>query len=439
MKATLDVALEEEALASTRMLMATFTVYMRKAPRLRTSAIIGSLLDGDQTRRENIAAITWNACGMEEGGIDDMIAHLEQKEQWDVVMMQEGPYGKTETYRNATGGHAFFTGACPDWKRSISILIHKRWLERGAQLSFTTCGQRIGFLDAAVGTSRYRFTSAHAPHREQTDDEYEAFLAMVEETVLHARRNQRMSVVGIDANAILGARCLNDDGSIIGDYGIGFRNERGFDFASWVHGARLTAAATLQRKEWGQTWTHLPWGTGNQRQINFILCDEIRHEDLAEVGITDILDGKSDHRAPYANISAHNRVRPQRRRTKVKVGWAPQLDEHDHPAEYHRALDQHLSSLNADEDPTLAIVTATLETGTSTSSSKREHSREVAELSEDRRNANDPDVRKDLSKQLWKALRRQRRQRHDEELTQLAEAGAGMAKLRRQQAKRTGI
>ena len=74
---------------------------------------------------------------MEEGGIDDMIAHLEQMEQWDVVMMQEGPYGKNETYRTVKGGHVFFTGACPDWKRSISILIHKRRLERGAQLSFT--------------------------------------------------------------------------------------------------------------------------------------------------------------------------------------------------------------------------------------------------------------------------------------------------------------
>ena len=51
----------------------------------------------------------------------------------------------------------------------------------------------------------------------------------------------------------------------------------------------------------------------------------------------------------------------------------------------------------------------------------------------------DPDARKDLSKQLWKLLRRERRQRHGEEFVRLANQGAGLSKLKQHQSRQSGI
>ena len=72
----------------------------------------------------------------------------------------------------------------------------------------------------------------------------------VEEMVMDGRRNRRMDIIGIDANAILGDGAPSDRVNIIGDYGFGRRSDRGDHFASWLHGVNLAAVATM----WPRTW-----------------------------------------------------------------------------------------------------------------------------------------------------------------------------------------
>jgi hypothetical protein len=118
---------------------------------------------------------------------------------------------------------------------------------------------------------------------------------------------------------------------------------------------------------------------------------------------------------------------------------SPKLDEQKHPADYHNALGQALDVSNGIEDPTAVIVQAALECGASTSRFKPEHSQEVVALFAARRIEMDPDARKDLSKKLWKLLRRERRQRHDDEFVRLANQGAGFSKLKQHQSRQSGI
>jgi hypothetical protein len=104
------------------------------------------------------------------------------------------------------------------------------------------------------------------------------------------------------------------------------------------------------------------------------------------------------------------------------------LNEEGKPAKYHRALD---TMLNNAHDPAAEIVEAATSSAAQCTRTRREHNEEVKALFERRRQEPDPLERKMLSKQLWKALRRQRRQRTDEEIRHVAERGAGLNKLRR--------
>ena len=67
------------------------------------------------------------------------------------------------------------------------------------------------------------------------------------------------------------------------------------------------------------------------------------------------------------------------------------------------------------------------------------HSEEVEELFKARRREHDQHLRKDLSKKIWKALRKQRRERLDENLGALAEAGSGLSSLKRLLGKTSGV
>ena len=83
-----------------------------------------------------------------------------------------------------------------------------------------------------------------------------------------------------------------------------------------------------------------------------MLLDEVRSDTIENVGIANVLDGKSDHRATFTKMQLRG-YQSTRRRRKVQIGWAPELNEETKPAKYHRALD---TMLNNAHDPAAGIV-----------------------------------------------------------------------------------
>ena len=72
-------------------------------------------------------------------------------------------------------------------------------------------------------------------------------------------------------------------------------------------------------------------------------------------------------------------------------------------------------------------------------SSKREHSTDIKLLFAARRAENDAALRKELSMKLWKALRKQRRQRQEDCLDDLTRRGAGARELGKTWARQNGV
>lgn len=82
---------------------------------------------GQQTRgyisgRTDFVAVSWNACGMEKGAINDAVVLLDSGARWDALMLQEGPFTENGSYKIIDGGHSFFNGRCVGSKRSVGIV-----------------------------------------------------------------------------------------------------------------------------------------------------------------------------------------------------------------------------------------------------------------------------------------------------------------------------
>ena len=149
----------------------------------------------------------------------------------------------------------------------------------------------------------------------------------------------------------------------------------------------LLLSSTLARSQQGGQWTHELWSTKLRRQIGFILLDEVRESSLVEVGIETSLDGKSDHRAVFAEMSIGRYESLRRRRKKVHIGWKPTLNEQSQPSEFHDLLDVGLSREHA--DLAALVVEAATATATQRASPDRKHTEEVQRLFDQRREEED--------------------------------------------------
>jgi hypothetical protein len=187
-------------------------------------------------------------------------------------------------------------------------------------------------------------------------------------------------------------------------------------------------------------WTQKCWNTGEARQIDFILTDEVRQDCMTDCRIATALDGKSDHRAVCAHFRFAAHVPTRKTRAKIQVGWKPQLDSNQPPSQYYSFLDQGLAKQKAGADPTPVVVeAATMAAETRSRGQVGTQNRAVKELLHKRKNELDQDRRKALSKQIWRALRRSRRQKFQSAVESLIEAGSGLHSLKHLIEKRDGM
>ena len=328
--------------------------------------------------------ITWNACGMEEGAVNDMIDLLENR-NWDAILLQEGPFTERSCRTVVQKGHILHLSPSPGGRRTAGILLHKRW--EGYSGSFASISARLAYVDLNVNEARLRLISVHMFDQSFGDDEYEGLLFSLEEVVLSARRDQRSNIIGIDANATLGPGGVTDDPDIVGPHGHGQRNARGMLFAPWLHGVRLAALNSMERRNAQELWTHRLWSTNVLRQIDFILVDEVRRITATKVGTLDCLEGLSDHRPVLSELAILQPYTRTRRlnQPKAQIGWKPSLDEYGKPTLFHHCLDQGLPGCQGLDDVNAVVVLAAEAGAAERKRKKRQHTQEIVDLFAERR------------------------------------------------------
>lgn len=185
------------------------------------------------------------------------------------------------------------------------------------------------------------------PHAEKPTDEYEGALETLEDAVRQARRQQKRSILGVDANAVIGRRSEHNDARIIGPWGLGVRNERGVLFGSWAQLNRLRIVNTFYQKQDEYRWTHRLANTGQPRQIDYVLIDIERGFGMVDAQASDDIVTKSDHRCVNVELKLLVKTRTKKKKRHEagsgKGRWHPVLDGEGKPIEYHRALDAELT------------------------------------------------------------------------------------------------
>ena len=220
---------------------------------------------------------------MEAGAIDDIVCLLDGGRSWDVLVTQEGPRVGEPLQEIVRGGHLWCLSPCGERPRSVGALVHRRWHDGGMYHSYVTVSPRVSYIDSATGAEQIRIISAHAPHSLDSTLDFDECLDEVRNAVLDGRRQRRLCICGLDANAVLGQQETSDDSRIVGKHGVGTRNDRGYAFSTWLHSCSLAASSTMFRKQFDDCWTHWLWATRQLRQIDYLLIDSIARGKVCNV------------------------------------------------------------------------------------------------------------------------------------------------------------
>ena len=370
--------------------------------------------------------LSWNPCGMKEDSIDNIVSQLQiSRVRWDAVLVQEGTVAGEASLGTLQSGHVWYVAPCFDRPRSVAILVHHRWSH--LKLDFICLSSRIAFVDFDGGDLSARLVTAHLPHGEYSDFEFESVLSEISVAQLQAKQQRRMFILGVDANAILGKQLVLDDPQLIGNSGMGSRNDRGHILADWMRKQKLSAANTCFSKKPEHLWTHRLWSTSSLRQIDFILVDVAYRINITNCTVLSDLMQASDHRALSATFRGC--VRKVRRYTPPtpNIGWRPILDESKRPSLFHDSLLEKLDNgyPNSAAQLTDKIVEAASKGGSVEKKRKSEHSDYLKQLIQERKHCKDNSARMKLSKLIFLELRGETAKRQEQQLDNIIDNGRG--------------
>ena len=159
---------------------------------------------------------------------------------------------------------------------------------------------------------------------------------------------------------------------------------------------------------------------------------------LQDADVTNTMDGKSDHRCLYTNITVLGHVRKKNQQTRQQHPRQPALNSPEVTRLYHEKLTNGLASGHKQvDDFTKLVVEAASHAQTASKvheDTSSRHSEKITDLFERRRAAEDARERSDLSKQIWARLREERLEKNGRKLDQILEQAKGsreIAKLMR--------
>lgn len=388
--------------------------------------------------QSRLRILSWNAAGMTVDSVETLLTLLEDcGETWDAVLIQEGPKRETEELNELDGGHLWYVASCHDRQRSVAILLHSRWASSGKPC-FETIDGRLAQVSVVMHGLQLCLLTAHLPHAEKSDVEYEAALSSLERAVVVAKRCSYV-LVGIDANAVIGQQSPHDSKRVVGKCGLDSRNERGVCFVSWLHFNHLAACNTMYEKPLAKKWTHQSWSTGNRRQIDFILIDGRIRGLLIDSEAGDDIDVKSDHRC--LNAVLQPALNEKRRRHERKTNTDARDLEIDR---FHAELDQvmldppHGAVALADR----IVLAARASCKEPATPANRAECDQLRQLLDARRSAQSPEERKVKTRMIWMHLKAKRQQKQSEKLDRLlamGKGGKGLARMMQGPVKRRRI
>ena len=196
--------------------------------------------------------------------------------------------------------HTFIYSGGSDHNRGVGIMFNRKI--QGSFLGFWPISDRVVLAKFAAKPFNLAVVQAYAPTGDSSQEELETFYKQINLALQEVKPQEYLVILG-DFNAKIGK---GKDGTSVGPFGLGERNERGDRLVEFAEEEKLVVTNTWfkHRDRNLYTWTSPQDGEKVVRnQIDFILVKQRFKRSLKNVKTYPGADCSSDHALIVAKIS----------------------------------------------------------------------------------------------------------------------------------------
>lgn len=207
------------------------------------------------------------------------------------------------------------SGLAHTHRQGVAFIIEERLIGMVSDVRYSALEPgRVLSLDLTAATQTYTFVGVYAPafdvrNRSYSED-LRVFGTFLEELENFVAVTGRRKVVLGDLNASLGQVGEGTE-LVIGQFGFGTINDRGFALLLWCIRAGLFAANTLFDSPLSERWSWESPDSGTHKLLDYILVSEDSRDCVKQSGVLRDAVIKSDHRAIFADFDMQH-VRRER-------------------------------------------------------------------------------------------------------------------------------
>ncbi|MEE4247402.1 MAG: reverse transcriptase domain-containing protein [Kangiellaceae bacterium] len=273
-----------------------------------------------------------------------------EKFRWDIIGLSE-TRRKGEKLEQLQSGHVLYTKGGDKSIGGVGFLVHKDIKDRVIQ--FEGAGSRVVSLTLKIN-KKYpmQVMQVYAPTSSHDSEEIEELYDEIEKEM---RKNKsHYKIIMGDFNAKVGAH-HQSDGTRVGNFGLGVRNERGTRLVQFATAQNLRIDNTHFKKKKSRKWTWRSPNGETKNEIDYILSNK---NIVLNVDVIQRVNVGSDHRMVRGKIRLNTRLE---RKRMVQSG-KPKIDINalmGKKEEFQLKLQNRFEALKVDEDAEDAAQTLT--------------------------------------------------------------------------------
>ena len=238
---------------------------------------------------------TWNVRTLHQAGkLQNCIMEMEDHKV-DAMGLAEVRWlesGKIEK----EGHHLFYSGG-DKHEHGVGVLIHKKHVR--AVMGYWPISDRVIVVKMEGRPFNVVLIQVYAPTTQHSDEEIERFYADVEKGLKQVKSTDIVITMG-DFNAKVGK---GRSGDVVGDHGLGERNERGDRLVQFCQEQEMWIANTHFQKPERKLYTWRSPGDVYRNQIDFLLINKRFKNCVKDVKSYPGADVNSDHNLLIGRVS----------------------------------------------------------------------------------------------------------------------------------------
>ena len=261
--------------------------------------------------------------------------------KWEIVGLAE-TRRKGVQLEQLPSGHVLYTRGEEERSiRGVGFLVNKSIKDRVVQYEGES--SRVASLTLSVNR-RYQLQviQVYAPTSSHSDEEVEE---LYEEIARSMEKNKsHFKIIMGDFNAKVGQQ-HKSDGTIVGQFGLGERNERGTRLVQFAASKNLKIANTHYKKRKSRKWTWRSPNGETKNEIDYILANK---NIVQNVDVVQRVNIGSDHRMVRSTIKMNVRFERQKmmRSRTIKVNTEALMQKEN---EFQLKLQNHFEMLSNEE------------------------------------------------------------------------------------------